>query len=63
MVIGLLVEQLEQRSHEARAAFAARFAAFDQKAVRSAVHQLHDAPADATGVAVAGPNSPEEPSP
>lgn len=40
MVIGLLVEQLEQRSHTARAAFADRFAAFDRPAVRDAVRQL-----------------------
>jgi CHAD domain-containing protein len=60
MAIGLLVEQLEQRSHDARAAFADRFASFDQKTVRSAVRLLHD-PAGVTG-ADAVPNLPEEPS-
>lgn len=40
MIIGLLVEQLEQRSQDARTAFADRFAAFDRPAVRDAVRQL-----------------------
>jgi CHAD domain-containing protein len=70
MVIGLLVEQLEHRGHEARAAFADRFATFDTKAVRTAVHHLvdehHAAPEPATTADRPDDpdlNSPEEPTP
>lgn len=67
MVIGLLVEQLEQRSHDARAAFADRFAAFDQRPVRDAVHRLRDdhlsTPADGTGVDGTDVDAPPAPDP
>ena len=67
MVIGLLVEKLEHKGHGARDAFAARFAAFDRKPVRDAVHQLLDEhgtatdPADALGADATDPSSPEAP--
>ena len=67
MVIGLLVEQLEQRSHDARAAFADRFAAFDQRPVRAAVHRLRDdhliTPTDAPGADGRGVDGPPAPDP